>query len=452
MSEHDYGQPSYPAWDEPDPDGASSAGTGTWTLDALASGEPEPPAGFQLPSDDGTFYPDRTSLLPRPGDSSPRASQPVHDGEGTRTRRWRHRPAGSGPRRPSALRLLCITTLVLISAAAIALTATRGNHPLSITPADNPAAASPAPAASASPGTGTGPVTADQPAISQSAARQVLDRFSQANNTANEQRSGPALAAIEGGSSYAMDLGSYQTQRASNPAGTGYIPFTAANAVYSIPLLPADDYPRWFAVRVTYTTIAAPQRVTGTGYIIFTQSHPDGPWLNVLEPYFLPASAPAPFILTEHGYAETASPGSSQGLSTAPGQIAAVTAASLDGQSGLVTSPPSLADQQALSYFRSHLPAGSTGMLQHFPAGSVFALKTAGGGVLAFYHLNARLSLAPPPGDTFEVGIAGFLSSTWVLTAADAGYVDQFATYIPPGSAHPQIIADASGIVSASGT
>jgi hypothetical protein len=129
-----------------------------------------------------------------------------------------------------------------------------------------------------------------------------------------------------------------------------------------------------------------------------------------------------------------------------------VTAASLDGQSSLVTSPPNLADQQALSCFRSRLPAGSTGTLQHFPAGSVFALKTAGGGVLAFYHLNARLSLAPPPGDTFEVGITGFLSSTQVLTTADAGYVDQFATYIRPGSTHPQIIADASGIVNAGGS
>ena len=459
MTEHDYGQPPYPSWDEPDPDGApdldgaSSAGAGTWTLDALAGDKPEPAAGFQQPGgDDGTFYPDRTSLLPRPSDSSPRAGQPVHDGEDAGSRRWRRHRAGSGPRRPSALRRLVITTLVLTGVAAIALTATGGNHPLSITPADNPAAASPAPATSAPAGTGTRPVTGDQPAISQSAARQVLDRFSQANNTANEQRSGPVLAAIEGGSSYAMDLASYQVQRVTNPAGTGYIPFTAANAVYYIPLLPAAMYPRWFAVRIAYTTIAAPQRVTGTGYIIFDQSQPGGPWLNVLEPYFLPGSAPAPFILTEHGYAETASPGSSTGLSTAPGQIAAATAASLDGQPSLVTSPPSLADQQALSYFRSRLPAGSTSTLRHFPAGSVFALKTVDGGVLAFYHLNARLSLAPPPGDTFEVGITGFLSSTRVLTTAEASYVDQFAAYIPPGSTRPQIIADASGIVSASGT
>ena len=64
--------------------------------------------------------------------------------------------------------------------------------------------------------------------------------------------------------------------------------------------------------------------------------------------------------------------------------------------------------------------------------GRVFALKTVGGGVLAFYALTAQLTLAPPPGQTFQVGISGFYSSSQTLTSATVEYAEQFATYIPP--------------------
>ncbi|MDQ2740720.1 MAG: hypothetical protein M3Z66_00200, partial [Chloroflexota bacterium] len=73
-------------------------------------------------------------------------------------------------------------------------------------------------------------------------------------------------------------------------------------------------------------------------------------------------------------------------------------------------------------------------------------LKTAGGGVLAFYALKAQLTLAPPPGQTFQVSIPGFYSSSQTLTSATIGYAEQFASYIPAGSASPTIVADASGI------
>ena len=79
-------------------------------------------------------------------------------------------------------------------------------------------------------------------------------------------------------------------------------------------------------------------------------------------------------------------------------------------------------------------------------SGRIFALKTVGGGVLVFYALTAQLTLAPPPGQTFQVGIPGFYSSSQTLTSATVDYTEQFATYIPPDQASPQILADASGI------
>jgi hypothetical protein len=64
-----------------------------------------------------------------------------------------------------------------------------------------------------------------------------------------------------------------------------------------------------------------------------------------------------------------------------------------------------------------------------------------------FYHLTARLSLAPPPGQTINLAIPGYYySSSQALTSAAVDYADQFASYIPAGSASPAIVADASGI------
>ena len=66
--------------------------------------------------------------------------------------------------------------------------------------------------------------------------------------------------------------------------------------------------------------------------------------------------------------------------------------------------------------------------------------------MLAFYALTAQLTLAPPPGQTFQVGIPGFYSSSQTLTSATVEYAEQFATYIPPDQPSPQSLADADGI------
>ena len=103
------------------------------------------------------------------------------------------------------------------------------------------------------------------------------------------------------------------------------------------------------------------------------------------------------------------------------------------GSSTTVKNPGNLADLRDEAYFSGKLPAGSTDTDKHSASGRVFALKTVGGGVLAFYALTAQLTLAPPPGQTFQVGIPGFYSSSQALTSAAVDYADQFAVFLPAG-------------------
>jgi hypothetical protein len=206
-------------------------------------------------------------------------------------------------------------------------------------------------------------------------------------------------------------------------------------------------YPRWFVARVTYASLAAPQHATGAGYVLFTQTAMNAPWKNDLEPYMLPGTGPGPFIETDaHGYAIAASAADQAGLSVTSAQIQEATAESLDGSSATVNNPGNLADLRDEAYFSGKLPAGSTDTDMHSAWGRVFALETIGGGVLAFYALTAQLALAPPPGQTFQVSIPGFYSASQPLTSATLEYSEQFATYIPPDKASPQVLADASGI------
>ena len=146
------------------------------------------------------------------------------------------------------------------------------------------------------------------------------------------------------------------------------------------------------------------------------------------------------------GYAIQAVLTSAAGLAASPGQIPQLTAQSLDGTSATLRNPGNLADLRDQAYFQSRLPAGSAVSDRHDTSGLVFALKTVGGGALVFYHLTARLSLTPPPGQTIKLGIPGYFSPSQALTSAAVDYADQFASYIPPGSAGPAIVADASGI------
>jgi hypothetical protein len=320
------------------------------------------------------------------------------------------------------------------------------NHTIRISPADNPAATASQPTPGVRSG-GTTPAAAEPAALTKAAAERILASYWQVNNTANESRSDTLLKTVEAGSSYSMDAGTYQMDRVTDPANRQYTAFTAQNATYYIPRQPAGVYPRWFVARVTYANLAAPQHATGAGYVLFTQAAKNAPWKNDLEPYMLPGTGPGPFIETDaHGYIIAASASNEAGLSVTSAQVQEATAESLDGSSTTVRNPGNLADLHDEAYFSGKLPAGSTDTDKHLTSGRVFALKTVGGGVLVFYALTAQLTLAPPSGQTFEVSIPGFYSSSQTLTSATIGYAEQFATYIPAGQANPQILADASGI------
>jgi hypothetical protein len=187
------------------------------------------------------------------------------------------------------------------------------------------------------------------------------------------------LATIEGGGSYQTDIGTYRMDRATDPANHGYAAFEAEDAVYYIPREPSGVYPHWFVVRVTCADLASPWHATGAGYVLFAQAAKGVGWKNVLEPYLLTGSGPAPFVETDaEGYAIEASLNDNDpNLSVPPGQIQEVTATSLDGAPGTVNNPGNLADLQDEAYFRLRLPDGSTDTDRHYVSGPVFGLKTA---------------------------------------------------------------------------
>jgi len=359
-------------------------------------------------------------------------------------------PCGT-PRHRSARRIrlapLAMAALALTSVCAIAVIALPHARAIRLTPADDPGATASQHTPSVRSGRSSPP--AEPPAITRTSAERVLTNYWRVNNTANQSRSDALLATIEAGSSYTMDAGTYQMSRVTNPSSSQYAPFTAENAVYYIPRQPAGVYPRWFAARITYATLASPQHATGAGYVLFLQDAKGTAWKNVLEPYLLSSAGPAPFIETDaQGYAFQAALTSAAGLAASPAQIPQLTAQSLDGASATLRNPGNLADLRDQAYFQSRLPAGSAVTDRHDTSGLVFALKTVGGGALVFYHLTAWLSLASPQGEPLKLGIPGYYSSSQALTSATVDYADQFAVYIPAGSAGaaPIVVADASGI------
>lgn len=388
----------------------------------------------------------------------------------SRTRAWPALPARTRSRpRTSRRPATMLAALVLLGALfGAGIAAISSGQTIQFTPADNPAATSqytpsagpvtqPPATASPSPGPASPRATAspsrapagDPPAISQAGAAKVLSAFWTQNNQANKDRSGALLSGIEGGTSYAIDAGAYRAGTAVDPANSRYAPIAAAGTAYLIPRLPAGTYPRWFAVRVTYTPASQSRHVIALGYLVFAQPSPEAAWKNVLEPYLLPGAGHGPFIATDPGgYAIPAAadvPGPA--LQLQPEQAAEQTAASLDGASSLIQDPGNLADMRDHAYLAAHLPAGSAVTGSHTAGGAIYALKTVGGGILAFYSLTAQLSITAPPGEQVRIGIPGYLSPSRPVTSAALSYASQFAAYLPPaGQDVPQLIADASGI------
>jgi hypothetical protein len=302
----------------------------------------------------------------------------------------------------------------------------------------SPQAARP-PSAAAAP-----PSTAGGPPLTLAQAQAVLAAYTAGSNRANAARSASELAAIETGSSYAIDTGRYRAARASGAAP--YPAFAPAAAAYYRPRAEPGPGPRWFAVRVANAFASSPDTVSSVEYLLFLQAVPGGPWRNAIEPYLLPGAAAPAVPAGGDGLATAVSPAAAA-LAVAPVRLPAVTAGALDG-SGALAVPAAVADQSDVRAWRRTAPR-LTITDRHAPAtaGQAFALRTAGGGALVFYTVAATVTITPPPGSVFHLAIPGLQAPGPPLRRVVLQYRDQFAAYDPPaGSGPPVIIAAYSGI------
>jgi hypothetical protein len=306
--------------------------------------------------------------------------------------------------------------------------------------------ASATPKASATAKASTAPSTSAVAALSMAQAQGVLAGYTTANNAANHARDDAQLAAIETGSSDAIDAGLYLMQGAAGAAP--YPAFAPASSTYYIPAGEPATGPRWFVVRVSNAFLSSPKKVSSAEYLLFTQATPGGPWKNAIEPYlFSGASVPQPAI-GANGLA-TPVTATTTALATSPGQLPALTAASLNG-TGTITNPGNLEESADQRFWQGKLPSATvtdTHALVTGNEGETFALRTTSGGALVFYTDAATLTITPPTGSVLHLTIPGLYSSAQSLPTAALSYLDQFAAYDPPaGSGTPSIVADYSGI------
>jgi hypothetical protein len=287
----------------------------------------------------------------------------------------------------------------------------------------------------------------------------VVTNYAQVNNKANAACSDSLLGTIEGGSSLTMDAGAYRFALGQSSRAT-YVPFHLTDVTYYVPRLPQGSYPRWFAVKGTYATLADGKDL-GPAYLVFAQDSAGAAWKDVIEPDILPGQTLPQIATDSSGHAQSVAPDAT-GLNVAPDKIGQVTAEWLDqvaankSDSVIKNESGNLTDLQDEVFWRSG--QGGTRMdatdAHSAPAGQVFALKTTSGGALVFYTTAARLTLTPANGDAIGgLNIPGYYSpaNSVGLTSATVGYVEQFATVIPPsGNSERDVVADISGIASRS--
>jgi hypothetical protein len=284
------------------------------------------------------------------------------------------------------------------------------------------------------------------PALNRAAAQHVLSSFTATYNKANKLRSDTLLATIETGASYHMDAGSNRWYRVSSPGQKNWATVSLNGEALYIPLQPAGAYPRWFAARVTQTL---QKTAPGPMYALFVQDSKKAPWKATYQDVIL-ASPALEIALDKNGYAQQVRLDDAR-LSARPNSLATATAKFLDNGGAKVTDPwaSGLADRSDQKFWKGHGfdPAhGATDSDIHFPAPNrAFGLKTASGGALVFYAVDAQLTLAMPDGQSFQLKIPGYYTYATSQTSAQVGYIDQFATYDPPHGT-PSVIAESSSV------
>jgi len=304
------------------------------------------------------------------------------------------------------------------------------------TPAASRPAASPKTAAAA-------------PPLTLAAAEAALAAYTTGNNSANAERSDSELATVETSGSDAIDAGVYATEAAADRPP--YPAFAPAAATYYIPQTEPAGGPRWFVARVENAFSANPKKVTSTEYLLFTQAAPGGTWLNAVEPYLLPGANAPQIAIGADGLAKAVSV-SATSPAVAPGQLAGLTAASLNGAGNAVSVPGAgePADRSAQKFWEGKVPNATvtdTDAAAMGADGQTFALLTTNGGALVFYTDAAELTITPPAGSVLRLTVPGFYSSADPLTRAGLTYLDQFAAYDPPLNAGtPTVIGEYSGL------
>jgi hypothetical protein len=112
-------------------------------------------------------------------------------------------------------------------------------------------------------------------------------------------------------------------------------------------------YPRWFAARVTYVTLASPQHATGAGYVLFIRDARDTTRKNALEPYLLSSAGAAPFIETDaQGYAIRAALTLQPGSPPPPRRSRSSQPSRWIAAPATLKNPGNLADLRDQAYFR----------------------------------------------------------------------------------------------------
>ena len=284
------------------------------------------------------------------------------------------------------------------------------------------------------------------PPVTQAQARQVLSAYTAANNTANAQASQPILAAVETGSSLAIDAGIYQGQKAGNSAP--FPAFGPVTATYYIPLEPPAAYPHWFAVHARNAFLSDPGKVVSGEYLVFTQASQGAPWLEQLEPFVVNASAEPAIALDANGHATAVTPGAAN-LVLSPAAASGATATAFDS-GGQPANPGTLAAGREAAVVRKQVPPGTVTAIRHVATmDPVFGLRTADGGALLFYDIGAKLTVTAAAGSTLSsLSVPGFVSPGGQAASVTLGFLEQFAVYDPArghGTRLP-IVADYSGI------
>lgn len=267
----------------------------------------------------------------------------------------------------------------------------------------------------------------------------------------------------EGGSSYEIAAGLYRWTRSNDPANKNYSTVSYTDPQFFIPR--QSSYPAWFAVRAVELT-ASTQARKAYAYLVFGKVSASTKWLQMREPnaFGLPAQA-QPQVVTTAGYATQISPTDTAGLALVPDKIPAQDVSFLDVgniptkpvRPGLpapkrpkvinfVNGKDSLTDRSDTAFWSKHMPLGSSVIDSHqTTTDQVYALRTSGGGVLAFYDLTASLTLGAP----FAITIPGFFDGKKQSTSFTLNYLDQFVVYEPSGpDATPQVLATQTAMVS----